>query len=218
MAAIYLIRHGQASFGEAVYDQLSSLGVMQSEILGKALATMRDRTRVAYSGDMQRHRQTAKACLDAMGGGLDPTVDPGWNEFDHEHVIRAHSGPMVDVRHGFAEFMEKAIARWMSGEHDADYDEAWPDFRTRVFAALDRVVARLADEEDGEALVFTSGGPISTIAAELLKISPHEGLRAHRILVNAGITKLIVGKHGVHLSTLNGHAHFDADSSLITYI
>ena len=35
MAAIYLIRHGQASFWKADYDQLSHKGTEQSELLGK---------------------------------------------------------------------------------------------------------------------------------------------------------------------------------------
>ena len=30
MAAIYLIRHGQASFGKADYDQLSEQGIKQA--------------------------------------------------------------------------------------------------------------------------------------------------------------------------------------------
>ncbi len=215
MSAIYLIRHGQASFGEAVYDRLSELGVTQSEILGKALATMRDRTRVAYSGDMQRHRQTAKACLEAMGGSLDCIVDPGWNEFDHEQVIRAYTAAGADTEHGFQGFFEKTVARWMSGEHDADYAESWHAFRDRVRAALQRVALALPGETD--ALVFTSGGPISTIVADHLRIPDHEWIRTNRVPMNCGVTKLIVGKRGLHLSTLNGHAHFEHDPSLMTY-
>ena len=38
MATIYLIRHGQASFGKANYDELSDLGQQQATRLGQALA------------------------------------------------------------------------------------------------------------------------------------------------------------------------------------
>ena len=38
MGSIYLIRHGQASFGAENYDVLSPLGYRQSEALGDYLA------------------------------------------------------------------------------------------------------------------------------------------------------------------------------------
>ena len=38
MGSIYLIRHGQASFGADDYDVLSPLGVRQAEVLGDHLA------------------------------------------------------------------------------------------------------------------------------------------------------------------------------------
>ena len=38
MATIYLVRHGQASFGKENYDQLSPRGWEQGRILGRWLA------------------------------------------------------------------------------------------------------------------------------------------------------------------------------------
>ncbi len=38
MATIYLVRHGQASFGKENYDQLSPRGWEQGKILGRWLA------------------------------------------------------------------------------------------------------------------------------------------------------------------------------------
>ena len=35
MGTLYLVRHGQASFGADDYDQLSKLGVQQSQRLGE---------------------------------------------------------------------------------------------------------------------------------------------------------------------------------------
>ncbi len=37
MGQIYLVRHGQASFGSADYDQLSTLGAEQAQMLGGSL-------------------------------------------------------------------------------------------------------------------------------------------------------------------------------------
>ena len=61
MGAIYLVRHGQASFGAAEYDALSPLGVEQAGILGAALKQRGLSFDRIVSGPMRRHRQTAEA-------------------------------------------------------------------------------------------------------------------------------------------------------------
>src|SRR5262249_38748750 len=66
MAAIYLVRHGQASFGAADYDCLSPLGEKQAARLGAALKLRVPSLKAAWCGGMKRHRQTAEACLLAM--------------------------------------------------------------------------------------------------------------------------------------------------------
>jgi broad specificity phosphatase PhoE len=58
MATLHFIRHGQASFGAANYDQLSDLGALQAQALGVYLRT-NDQTCVrAHTGTLARHRQT----------------------------------------------------------------------------------------------------------------------------------------------------------------
>jgi phosphohistidine phosphatase SixA len=56
---IVVVRHGQASFGQANYDALSALGHRQSQLLGEWLAahggTAFDRV---LCGGMVRHRET----------------------------------------------------------------------------------------------------------------------------------------------------------------
>ncbi|MFP2905716.1 histidine phosphatase family protein [Pyxidicoccus sp. 3LFB2] len=37
MGVVYLVRHGQASFGAADYDQLSETGLAQARVLGETL-------------------------------------------------------------------------------------------------------------------------------------------------------------------------------------
>jgi len=66
MAVVYLIRHGQASFGKANYDQLSDLGHQQSIRLGLAWAERLPMFDKVYLGSMLRHKQTANNCLTAM--------------------------------------------------------------------------------------------------------------------------------------------------------
>jgi broad specificity phosphatase PhoE len=229
MAAIYLIRHGQASFGAADYDRLSETGTLQSRVLGAALAPALRRGCVIVCGSMQRHRQTAEACLDAMGRAREWQTDAAWNELDHEAVIRAyrpeyadHSRLRADLtsaadpHHAFQTLFNDAVARWASGAHDADYVESWTGFRARCQHALDTMLARLPASTD--ALVFTSGGPIASIVQTLMRTPEGDGFKLSWVLANAGITKLIISANGVVLSTLNGHAHFEGEhAKLITY-
>jgi broad specificity phosphatase PhoE len=125
-ATIHLIRHGQAAFGAADYDELSALGRQQSCLLGAALAPLwRDGDRIIVGG-MRRHRQTAEECLTAMrsacarreglarlsdpaqpssspacGRGVgvraqEVAVEPRWNEFDHREIVARHRPEYVD--------------------------------------------------------------------------------------------------------------------------
>ena len=71
MATIYLFRHGQASFGAADYDRLSPLGERQATLLGHYLRDSGIVLDAAFSGDLLRQRQTARA------GYRQPTRDGG---------------------------------------------------------------------------------------------------------------------------------------------
>lgn len=229
MGAIYLIRHGQASFGAADYDRLSELGVRQAELLGRALRARLPSVASAWCGSMQRHRQTAEACLAAFGGSPPPTVDAGWDEYDHDEVIavfeprfadRAALGSELgrhdDPARAFQRIFAAAVARWVEGAHDADYRESWPQFRRRVADALARLARALGKGET--ALVFTSGGPIAAVAGELVGVPPARQPQLAWTLANGGITKLVCRGDVVHLSTLNEHSHFEgADGRLVTY-
>jgi broad specificity phosphatase PhoE len=229
MSAVYLIRHGQASFGAADYDRLSERGELQARVLGGALSHLSPRIGALVSGDMLRHRQTAQGCLQAMGHSAQWQVDAGWNEFDHVSVVTAlrpdYADPEVlraelmaqpDPHRAFQTMFEQAVVRWVSGEHDDDYAETWQAFRARGKAALARLLEALPQGSD--ALVFTSGGPIAALAQQLLHIPDSDGFRLNWGLVNCGVTKLVRGRDGVRLSTLNGHAHFEGEhAALVTY-
>ena len=83
MATIYLVRHGQASFGKENYDQLSPRGWEQGRILGRWLAGKVEPGAV-FGGNLQRHRETVEAITTGYGVSLpDMQVLEGVNEFDH---------------------------------------------------------------------------------------------------------------------------------------
>ena len=92
MSVLLLVRYGQASFGAADYDQLSSLGEEQSRLLGASLAARGVRPDVVLRGSMKRHRQTATAAVAGAGWSTDVVEDDGWDEFDHLSTL---SGPAL---------------------------------------------------------------------------------------------------------------------------
>ncbi|HEY0662557.1 MAG TPA: histidine phosphatase family protein, partial [Lysobacter sp.] len=217
------------SFGDGDYDRLSPLGLEQSRVLGETLRVRAPQVDLVVCGGMLRHRQTAETCLQAMQVAPDWDEDLGWNEYDHEEVIERfeprYADPRIlldemkaaaDPRRAFQHMFSRAVARWIGGEHDGEYREPWPGFCARTNAALQRLVQRLGPSQT--ALVFTSGGPITALATDLLRIPSRDGIRISWTLANASVTKLVVGQRGVHLSTLNEHAHFEGTRSrLISY-
>ena len=92
MGSLYLIRHGQASFGADDYDVLSPIGIRQAEILGAHLAQLGVRLDRSLSGDLRRQQHTARAALSQFGDAGTPVpeleIDSAFNEFDADAVIR----------------------------------------------------------------------------------------------------------------------------------
>lgn len=229
MGAIYLIRHGQASFGAADYDQLSDTGLEQGRVLGASLHARVPAHDLVVCGGMRRHRETAEQCLRAMQREPHWEEDPGWAEYDHEAILNAYRPGWADKeamkadlallenpRRAFQEIFERAIARWVGGEHEADYPESWTAFRARVEGALTRLRQRLGKSQT--ALVFTSGGPITAVVQHLMQLPDDRAFRLNWTLANCGITKLIYSDRGVYLSSLNEHSCFEgANARLITY-
>lgn len=216
MGLVLLVRHGQASFGADDYDVLSGAGWEQGRTLGRAYAGLAPA--VVLHGEMRRQRDTALAMVEAAGWAEPPEADTGWNEFDHIGVISrapALAAELTD-RRAFQRAFEAATARWSGGDHDGEYDEAWPDFLTRVRTALDR-----ACERDGVSIVVSSGGPIAAVCALLVDpdASPAELPRLwnhfNTVSVNCGVTRVLVGSTGRRLLTFNEHTHLPRD--LVTY-
>ncbi len=67
MASIYLIRHGQASFGAANYDQLSTLGQRQADVTGQFLSTTGLKIDAAVAGTLSRQQETGARILAGLG-------------------------------------------------------------------------------------------------------------------------------------------------------
>lgn len=228
MGQLLLVRHGQASWDADDYDVLSSLGWEQSRLVGRSLG-QRIRPDVLVRGSLRRHRETAEAAVGAAGwDGTDVSVDPGWDEFDHRAMLGRVPPPFGDRHPTKAEFQAwfaEATTRWAGGGHDEDYEEPFAAFVTRVSGAMHRAAELVGPE--GTGVIFTSGGPVAWSATCLLLGSavgetPEASAalvgvwnQFNRVMVNASVTKAIVGRSGVTLVTFNEHSHLEGDG--LTY-
>mgnify|MGYP006150318353 CR=1 FL=1 len=181
---------------------------------------------VLISGSMQRHQETAAGALAELGLPPEsPLIEhAGVNEFDHENVIEvaepryARKAVMMadmaaggDPRRAFQKFFQDAVSRWVGGNHDDEYAEPWSVFKLRCVTALDDLVQ--ATPPKGQSVVFTSGGTISVMCAHLLGLSDAQAFTINWTLANTGITKVNVGRDGLHLLSVNEHGHLEGHAS-----
>jgi broad specificity phosphatase PhoE len=206
VGTVLLVRHGQASFGADDYDVLSQLGWKQGRATGRFLAGTESPSSWVRGG-MRRHRETLEAMTSA-----DADVDERWDEFDHVGIVATHpDAPVGDVDpRTFQRAFERATADWVAGTHGGD-GESYPDFVARVRGALDDAVA---DAGPGRTVVVvTSGGPIAVAAALLVDPDADPArvgalwARFNTVVVNAAVTRVVVGSTGARLLAFNEHAH-----------
>lgn len=228
MATLYLIRHGQASFGAADYDQLSDRGWEQGRVLGRWLAGKVKPTAV-FGGDLKRHQQTFDAIAEGFGTTL-PVLNqlPGLNEFDHTSVVEAlkpawadretmakelasHDHPAKAFQLMFAE----AVRRWVSGDNEQDYPETWPAFRERVLSSLR---AATANANGGDIMAVSSGGPIAVVMQALLDLTDDRALALNEVIANTSVTRVLFSGERMSLSVFNSYGHLESESpALVTF-
>ncbi|GLU42359.1 MULTISPECIES: histidine phosphatase family protein [Pseudomonas] len=235
MGSIYLIRHGQASFGADDYDVLSATGVRQAQVLGEHLAGLGLRLDRCLAGDLQRQRHTASEALGRMReAGLEVPeleIDAAFNEFEADAVIRAHLDDLLQHepqalhilrnaaqhRGEFQRLFSYVIARWVSGEHHKDGLVSWQEFLGTVHDGLQRLL-RQASGKDNIA-VFTSGGTITAVLQQIVGMPAIKAFELNWQIVNTSLSRLKFRGDEVSLASFNSHVHLELlrAPELITY-
>lgn len=221
MGTLYLVRHGQASFGAADYDQLSELGTRQSIRLGQYLAQRGIAFDTVMTGTLKRHAQTWEGI--AQGGSFShtPHLWPELNEYDSEAVVRAvHPGPLQKAdtpeqyRHHFR-LLREGLAAWMQGTTAPEGMPAYREFVRGITSALDHV----RSSATGNVLIVSSGGPISTAVGQTLETSAAATIELNLRIRNSSITELAFTPKRHMLHTFNTLPHLDGPEfeSWITY-
>ena len=204
MPVVLLVRHGQASWQAEDYDVLSELGHEQGRVVGAELLRRKLRAPVVVSGSLNRQRDTAAAA------GLEFTVDACWDEYDHLKIVEDHGDASFDGSpRSLQAMLDRALAEWIATASP----DGWVAFHSRVHAGLTSLASGLESGQD--AVVFTSGGVIAAITAQLLGAGPGAVVTLNRACINGSITKLALGRGGASLLTFNEHAHLEG--ALVTY-
>ena len=236
MGSIYLIRHGQASFGAKNYDVLSPLGFRQSAALGDHFARLGLRFDRCISGELQRQQDTAQATLERLASQSrirqpELEVDPAFNEFLADEVIRAHMDDLLSIhpnalhvlrnaaehRAEFQRLFNFVIQRWVSGEHEKEGLGSWQDFVERVEAGLGRLLDQAGPKD--RIAVFTSGGTITALLQLIIGVPPVKAFELNWQIVNTSLSQLKFRDRDVSLASFNNHVHLELlkDSELITW-
>ncbi|QHE88222.1 histidine phosphatase family protein [Hydrogenophaga sp. BPS33] len=219
MGTLYLVRHGQASFGAEDYDQLSELGHRQSVQLGRYWAARGTVFDTVITGAMRRHAQTWAGIAEGAGGlAHAPLARPGLNEYDSEAVIRAiHPHPLErpgsaaqtpELYRQHFRLLRDGLTQWMAGTLTPQGMPSYNDFVRGVREVLDHVRAQ---HQGHNVLLVSSGGPIATAVGQVLGMSPEATIELNLRIRNCAVTELQFNPKRYALLTFNTLPHLDSD-------
>ena len=237
MSRIFLVRHGQASFGEHNYDKLSTTGEAQARLLGEYWAERRMQWDRVITGPRVRQKDTAAIVGEAYRkAGLDfpePEVQPAFDEYHGDAVLERglpglvardaevkqlheafeSSGSAARRMRNFQKLFEAVIGRWVEGEIPVDGIESWADFCARVQRGLTEVAG---DGRGRQVAIITSGGPISVAMQRALELTAQNTLRVAWMVRNCASSEFLASGARFTLSSFNEVPHLD-DDALLTY-
>ena len=234
MATIYLIRHGQASFGADDYDKLSELGCRQAQVLGEYLRDCSITFDAVYSGDLLRQRESAQLAVASQQGEVPHHIDPRFNEIRNDEqleyllpeAVKMHPEIRALVERGlssskdYQKVIDAVFNYWVSPQCDEPGIQSWDDYSAGARQALLDV---MRNEGGGKTVgIFTSGGTIATIVAQVLGLTGAQTYQFYEPIFNCSVSQLFYSGSKVSLSYFNDRSFLQVlgaqrDESLISY-
>jgi broad specificity phosphatase PhoE len=226
VATLLLVRHGQASYGEADYDRLSARGQQQARALGGALAATA--VQALFTGPLRRQRETAALAREAMPALPAPDVIDELAEYPAFEMLQHLIPRLVAEDARFAaltsaptprlldDAFHTVLARWGRDDWHVDGVERVGAFVERVRRGLDRAIAACAS--GGRVAVVTSAGPIGVALGLVFGLRPERMVRTSVVVRNASVTELKLRTTGfawqpdhVSLLSFNVTGHLPAE-------
>ncbi len=239
MGTLYLVRHGQASFGAEDYDVLSPLGYRQSRRLGEYFRSKGIRFDAALTGTLNRQRQTLAGIGEGMGiafessaappaagpapleaGEVQPAAGvvaahllwPGLNEYDSAAVIAAiHPYPLAkpDTPELYKHHFRLLKDGLAQWMAGVVSPQGMPSYNEFV-AGITGALAHVCTHYQGHVLLVSSGGPIATAVGQVLGTSLEATIELNLGIRNCSVTEFTFSPQRHRLLTFNTLPHLDA--------
>jgi broad specificity phosphatase PhoE len=215
MATIYLIRHGQASFGADDYDKLSELGCRQASMAGEYFRDSGIHFDAVYSGDLSRQRETARLAIARQPEDIPHHIDPRFNEIQNDEQLKCLMPEVIKHNPTVQALVEKGLSSskdyqkvidavfnyWVSPACDEPRIQSWADFSGGARQALAEVMRK---QGAGKTVgIFTSGGTLATIVAQVLGLGGEQTYQFYEPIFNCSVTQLFYSHSKVSLSYFN---------------
>lgn len=219
MATIYLIRHGQASFGADDYDKLSPLGCRQAEVAGHYLRDSGVVLDAAYSGDLLRQRETAQLALASQPQTVAHNIDARFNEIQNDEQVKYLMPEVVKINPQIKTLVDRGLSSskdyqkvidavfnyWVSPACNEPRIQSWQDYSSGVSAALHEV---METQGSGKTIgIFTSGGTIATVVAQVLGLTGADTYKFYEPVFNCSISQIFYSGTRTSLSYFNDRSY-----------
>ena len=223
MSTLFLIRHGQASFGTDDYDRLSLTGHKQSYVAGEFLHSNAGAIDCIYSGALRRQVETAEGIAKTVrtktGKPPEIKIDVRLNEVDAEgqfkHLVPILTATDAEIAtlheesrkssRSYQKVLARVFTHWQELPADYAHLESWPTFAARVTGVI-KDIARAAGS-GANTVVVSSGGTIATITQHVVGLPKSGAYPLFEALVNASITRLLHSGERISLSTFNDYSY-----------
>ncbi len=227
MGTLFLIRHGQASYGQADYDKLSSRGHDQAKALG-SFWLAHTKLDAIFVGPHRRQQETIAGAREAAHGrGMaspEPELLPELAEYPAFEMLTHLMPKLVAEDAKFAQLatsptprllddaFHAILGRWARDEWNIDGVERVAVFVDRVRTALDRVIR--AAGSGARIACVTSAGPIGVAVGLTFGIAAERMVRTSVVIRNASISEFRFRSQSfdwqpdqLSLVTFNGTSH-----------
>ncbi|MCB1698840.1 MAG: histidine phosphatase family protein, partial [Halioglobus sp.] len=169
----------------------------------------------AISGNLLRQRQTAQLAMASQPREVPHHIDPRFNEINNDEQLK-YLLPKVTARDpGVSKLVERGLSSskdyqkvidavfnyWVSAQCDESRIQSWADYSGGVRAALQEL---MATQGSGRTLgVFTSGGTIATLVAQVLGLSGEQTYQFYEPVFNCSVTQIFYSGSKTSLSYFN---------------
>ena len=240
MGTLYLVRHGQASFGADDYDVLSPMGHQQSRRLGEYFKYKGLRFDAALTGTLTRQLQTFAGICEGMeatfegerseGSSRASSPSPGSSAIHEVKSVGAHmswpglneydSQAVIETIH--PQPLEKPTTPEMYRHHFRLLKDGLAQWMAGVVsprgmpnytdfvAGVTSALDHVRSSYDGNVLLVSSGGPIATAVGHVLGTSPETTIELNLRIRNASVTEFAFTPKRHMLVTYNTLPHLDA--------